>query len=72
MRSVAGAESVVNIEVCKRSKLLGKLGIVLCFARLEADIFKKENFAVFKRSCKLVCAFADNILCELYFHAEVL
>ena len=72
MRSVSGTERIVDIKVSKRSEFLGKLHVVLGFARLKADIFKKHDFAVFQRSGKFLRTFTDNVVCHFHFLTQKL
>ena len=43
MGAVGGAERVVHVQIAIGSQLLGELGIILLLARIEADVFQKQD-----------------------------
>src|SRR5579885_1793546 len=45
MSAVGRAESIVNIDIAQRGKLARKLGIVLFFLWMEAQVFQKQHLS---------------------------
>ena len=64
------AERVVDIDLSKRSELLGKFGVVFGLFRMETDVFEQEDFAFLEIGGKALRAFADDVLRHLDRTAE--
>lgn len=64
MSSVSGTESIVYVNVAKRSELLGKGGIVLCFSCVETNILEKNSLAILESSDLSLCVRSDDVVCE--------
>ena len=64
MRSVSGSECVVYVYFSHRSERLGEIGIVLLFCRVETNVFKKQNFAVFESGGFRLRVGTDNVFCK--------
>ena len=61
MGAVSCAEGIVYINLCKRSKLLCKFGIVLFLARIKADILEENTFACLHGSYFSLRIVADDV-----------
>ena len=74
MCTVSRSESVVYKNISERCQFLRKIRTVLGFFFTESDIFKKHNFAVFERVCRLFHLFINHeVRCrENNFFAEKL
>ena len=45
MRTVCGAEGIVDVEVAQLCQLLGEAVIIFFFARVKADVFQEAHIA---------------------------
>ena len=64
VRAVYGSECVGDIDIRKRSELLGKRGVVLFFFGIEAYILQQNDFPVLKRVNRCACGRSDRIFGE--------
>ena len=71
MGAVSRAEGIVYINLCKRSKLLCKFGIVLFLARIKADILEENTFACLHGSYFSLRIVADDIGSKCNLAAEI-
>ena len=62
MRAVRGAESIVDIDFSERSKLLGKLGIVLFLFLVEEDVLQKNHVTGLHLGDALLRVGTDDVL----------
>ena len=67
-----GAESVVHVQLGIGSQGLGKLGIILFFFLMEAQVFKHHDLAGLESSGLRLGVLADNVLGHDHFLAEQL
>ena len=61
MSAMGRTERIVDVHIRKRRHLLGKVEIVLLFARMEAGMFEHDHIAGFERSGNRLHVRADAI-----------
>ena len=67
-----GAERVVDVDVGKRSELLGKLGIVLGLALFKADVFEQQDLALLQGGSLGDGVLTDDVVRKDHVFAEKL
>ena len=70
MRTVRGAEGVVDIHFSQGSQLLGKGGIVLFLFLMEADVLQQHDLAILEAGSQRLGGGADHVIGHLHLHAQ--
>ena len=74
VRAMRGAEGVVDIDLGKRSKLLGEAGVLFLvfgsFFLMETDVLQNDDVAVLHVRAKALGVFADDVLGHFHLAAE--
>ena len=70
MRTVRGAEGIVDIHFGQGRQLLGEGGVVLFLFLVEADVLQQHDLAVLEAGGQFLGGRSDHVLSHLHFHAQ--
>ena len=70
--AVRYTEAVIDIQVCQRSQLLGKVHVVLFLFLMETQVFQQQDMARFQFAGSSLCSLANAVRSKKNFFAQQL